>query len=334
MLLDEHLPNQFYVSIADRLETRLVACMESIKYFSAQLKKRLAAIEQSKQDGANTASRVGPKQVLELIRYQNEAFMQIAASIAGVHREVDEVKEVFLKVITKMDSNRVNPFEAADRKEQAGKRLVEQKMQKETMKHVQRSVFGNVTSGMPVGFAAPSSTSGGTTPAATGGFGFGSPAPTATSSFGAPASNGFGFGGASSTPGPTVGFSLGGSTTPAASTGFGFGTPAAATGTAGTGTGNLFGIPPISTGATPSAGGFGTPSTPHPNAFGSLGGGAKSSLGALDLATRSPGGGKSLFGGLGAAPLAAPDAFKQPMAPFVNPFENPDTKPKTTRRKK
>ena len=334
LLLDEHLPNQFYVSIADKLETRLVTCMESIKYFSAQLKTRLAAIEQSRRDGSNGAGKIGPKQVLELIRYQNEAFMKIASSIASVHREVDEVKTVFLKVISKMDRNVVNPFEAADRKEQAEKRLMDQKMKMETMKHQQGSVFGNVTNGLPIGASAtPGAGTAG--PAGQSSFlgGFGSPAPsTTTSAFGAPASSGFGFGASNttgtsggfgttgSTSGPTVGFSLGGAATPSTgtttSTGFGFGAPAASTSGAAS---NPFGIPPISTGATPSLGGFGTPATSAPSAFGSFG--AKSNLGALDLATRSsPGGNKTLFGGTtAAAPGVAPG-----FASFGNPFGNAD----------
>jgi hypothetical protein len=178
----------------------------------------------------------------------------------------------------------LNPFEAADRKEAAELRVLDQRMQAESHKYQQQK---QQLAGAPAG-AAPGAT--GAAPLQAGGFG------------GAAGSMSFG----ASLSAPVAGF--GGAATPAATTG-GFGgfgaTPAATPATGGFGG---FGGTPGAT-ATPSVG-FGAPATVG---FGQAANttGGKSSFAALDLAT--PGTTAGGFGGFGAAPAAAPGGFGAPL---------------------
>ncbi len=104
LLLDEDLPNSYYLSLAERLESRLTNCIQEIRYFSVQVNARITALNNSKsmnKDQYGQTVRIGAKQVLELIKFQNESFLSITALVAVVHREVAEVKEVFLRQLSK-----------------------------------------------------------------------------------------------------------------------------------------------------------------------------------------------------------------------------------------
>lgn len=117
LLLDEDLPNDFYHSVADKLEHKLTYCINEIRYFATQLKTRMDAMDASKGGKGKYGQiiRIGSKQILELIKYQNESFMSITALVAIVHREVAEVKEVFLRVLAKKHekSNAGTVYEAS-----------------------------------------------------------------------------------------------------------------------------------------------------------------------------------------------------------------------------
>jgi hypothetical protein len=171
LLLDESLPNNFYVQVAEKLEKRINSCIQEVNYFNKQLLVKIRAMEslqsknvsQQKNRGAYgqvVSTTIGARQLLDLLKTQVEAFTRVAAHVAHVHRDTEELKLMFLShysvhnknheqqtfnidasnSITSSNNNYIsnsnnnNPFEAADRKEAAEKRISQQKMKSETFK--------------------------------------------------------------------------------------------------------------------------------------------------------------------------------------------------------
>lgn len=178
IVIDENLPNSFFVAAAERLEARLSVCAEGVRYFAHQLQAKISALDRTNpasvagQNMYGQVMRIGASQLLEVLRDQNEAFMRVAGSVAEVHRATEELRTIFLQLMNSPNSsmnynnnrsnyssgyyggnqvamsNRgamnsaaaaagLNPFELADRKEAADKRVLLQKLRNESLRHMQ-----------------------------------------------------------------------------------------------------------------------------------------------------------------------------------------------------
>lgn len=155
-LVNEVLPIDFYTRLLETLGNKIISCKGSIEQMSEQLNSSLMAVEMTNSK-SNTLShhqrgaygqkvKVGPQQILALIQTQNETFLKIAQAVAEIHREMDEVRQCYLVLTVKSQSNgaagtsaSADPFEAADRKTAYEKRRFLQKMKAE--------MGGAVTSG-------------------------------------------------------------------------------------------------------------------------------------------------------------------------------------------
>lgn len=241
-VLDEALPDRFYLLHADRLEKRLVSCVNTVQYFEQQLAARIRVLEYSQQghgSGYGQAGngmvgsrgaygqvlRVSPSMLLTLIRQQAEVFTQISAEVALVHQLANDLRQSFLAFRrSRMDNS--NPFEIADRKELAERKQVEDKIRLEQQIQQQQSSSQQQQQPQAAGGAA--------TPAATTTFGsFGASTTTAAPatapaggfgsfSFGAPATAApattpatAGTQGTTTAPALTFGATTGATTTPA-----------------------------------------------------------------------------------------------------------------------
>ena len=274
-LMSEELPTDFYVDAANKIENRLGSLIEEVQSISSQLSATLGLLSGDEgQYGQQT--RIGPQHLVRLIQRQSEAFARVAACVAEVHKQADDMRASYLQSYCYDDSQRYpgnhsrsDPFAAADRAEAASQRIISKKLKAEEFNRAlaTAAAAAPATSLTAAPSAAPTSAFGFATPAATAaplsGFGqFSAAAPSAFGGFGAPAA---GFGA------PSTGFGAPATSFGAPATGFG--APVAAPASFG----SSFGAP--------AAGGFG-------------GQGFK----ALDLATT----GTSL--GFGAA-VPAPGAF-------------------------
>lgn len=203
--MSEELPTDFYVTAADKIENRLTNLIEEVQNISRQLSATLGLMSGDEgQYGQQT--RIGPQHLVRLIQRQSEAFARVAACVAEVHKEADDMRASYLQMYCYDDArypgshSRSDPFAAADRAEAASQRIISKKLKAEEFNRAMTTA----AAAAPI-TAAPA--------AATSAFGFPSAAPAAA----APLS--FGAFGASATPAPFAGFG--------AATG-GFGVPAAA----------------------------------------------------------------------------------------------------------
>jgi hypothetical protein len=333
--IGERLPTDFYIRVAEKVEQRLVICMEEIRDLSQQISAAVDAVSESNRKAAQVnglygygqQARVGAKEIVQLIKHQSEAFQRVAANVAAVHEQAELLKNMYLS-----QNPGTDPFDAADREEAARARIEAQRLRDEedqalgiTSQQQQQQQQQQAAQQQTGGFA-PSTTTTTTGGFGSGfsGFGFGSsttPAPSSST----PATGGFGFGAGATSAAPASFGGFGASSAVPAAAGGGtgaFGTPS------GTAAGSTFG----GFGAAPTAGstagfGFGgggavfgapsasTPTTTTSSAFG-LGAGAASfgsshGVKALDLATPTAGfgapsagfgfGGASTFGGFSTA---------------------------------
>jgi hypothetical protein len=275
-MMSEELPTDFYLDAADKIETRLCSLIEEVQHISRQLTSSLSALSgEEGQYGQQT--RIGPQQLVRLIQRQSEAFARVAACVAEIHKQADDMRMSYLRIYCKDEGQRYpgsyyesDPFAAADRAEAANERLMSKKLKAEEFNRANRASaaapalqLGNApaaattapgAAASPFSFAFPSSAPAASAASNPFGGGF-SAAPAATPTFG-------GFGAA---PASGSGFGLGlSAAAPAASTfGSSFGLPA----TGGFGGGTGFKALDLATPATTPGLGFGG-SVPAPSPFG------------------------------------------------------------------
>eukprot|EP01039_Chlorochromonas_danica_P010035 gene10035-11102_t len=309
VLLDEILPNRFYTLSLEKLEKRLEESISTV----ANLERFVSARLRSQQESSSSVihlrpranippsnTKIGPAQLLTLIKQQAEIFGQIAADVQVIHQMAEEMRSEYLRRRAARGGDvalEPSPFELADRKEAAEKKQAEQRIKSES----ERYYLQQASNTPAVSTSATGSAT--TAPNSLGFSGFGQPAATTGTALPAAgtATTGFGFG-----AGLTGNTSTGATAPATTTTGFGFGTtpaaaptngtnPAAGTSTLGgfgTGGGLSFGAPAAPAATTP---GFGlsVSTTAAPPAFGSFGAAASSN------APAAPGGFGS-FGSLGA----------------------------------
>ncbi|KAJ1408053.1 hypothetical protein B484DRAFT_436349, partial [Ochromonadaceae sp. CCMP2298] len=290
-LLDEDLPCRWFLLVAEQLSARLGRCIDTVRGYERQLATRLHSIQQSALAGGGGGGRgsygqlrrVGVQELVELMQEQAKVFLQVAAAVAAEHKQADALRQLYLSLSRASGSSSrggggngsssgrdsagdpmLDPFAAADRKEAAETRVLDQRVAAESLKYQQKQQQSQPQSGPS--FGLPQSGAGGF---ASPSFSLNAPAPAALPSFGAakPATTG----------GLTGGFGY-------AASG-GFGSPAAVG----------FGAAPAGGFGSTTSGGFGSTST---GGFGSAAG--KSAFAALDLATPSVGGFGAPAAGAGA----------------------------------
>jgi hypothetical protein len=142
MMLDEELPDKFYLKTAEKLEKRMKECLVTVQYFEKQLAARMKVLEAFSRgrnvDGQGNAllggrgqygqvTRVGAAQLILLIKQQSEAFQRISLEVMGVHQAANEIRALYLKT----RGRETNPFEAADRREAAEQKYLEEKIKHE-----------------------------------------------------------------------------------------------------------------------------------------------------------------------------------------------------------
>ena len=277
-LMSEELPTEFYREAADKIEHRLRACASDIEHLSAQLTATMTAVAECDrssgfESGNNSygqQSRVGPQQLVRLIQHQGEAFVRVAACVAEVHKEADEMRAMYRRLYCPQATD---PFAAADKIEEAKERILLRKLRDDELRHASNVAPTDASQPPPTGQPGAAALTLGGPAAATGGFGTGGgfAAPGAASSswslpaatgagagagagaggmFGAPATGGFGSAFGASAPAPAAagagagapafgspqpgpfsgGFGALGTITPGASTGFGLASPLASAG--------------------------------------------------------------------------------------------------------
>jgi hypothetical protein len=279
IMLDEQLPDRFFLQVADRLEMRLAESIAAVHYFEQQLAARIRVLEARNNsyngnvgDGIGIRGaygqvlKVSPQMLLQLIKQQAIAFSQVAAEVGAVHQMANQLRQAFLS--SQQQRNRgstgrleLNPFEAADRREAAEEKQAEDKIRLEQQQvavqyHLQMQQQQQGQQGSSSAFptlTAPTSTFGSST------FGLGSTtSATPGSSTSAPAFGSFGVGGTTGTgagSATTAALDLAGMSKATTSTGFGAPTMSSTFGSL------TSGISPINTSIAPAA------------TFGSLGGG-------------------------------------------------------------
>lgn len=246
-MMSEELPTDFYVDAADKIETRLCSLIEEVQHVSRQLTSSLSALSgEEGQYGQQT--RIGPQQLVRLIQRQSEAFARVAACVAEIHKQADDMRMSYLRLYCKDEGQRYpgsdyksDPFAAADRAEAANERLMSKKLKAEEFNRANSKLASSAAPGSQMGSAATA-------------------APALASAAPGVAASPFSFAFQSSTPAPA---------SAAANPFGGFSAPAAT---------SSFGAPSAAPAATPSFGSsFGLPAT------GGFGGGT--GFKALDLAT-------------------------------------------------
>ena len=255
-MMSEELPTDFYLDASSRIEDRLVSIIEEVQSISRQLLATIGLISgEEGQYGQQT--RIGPQHLVKLIQGQSEAFARVAASVAEVHSQADEMRASYLRSYCSHDSqtncsshSRLDPFAAADRAVAANQRLLSRKFKAEEFNRAYAAASPALPQTAAVAPTTSSSIFPGPASATTAGYNFGTGAfgnsftgfaptagatPVAASPFGA--ANGFGglgvssggFGGAGfkaldlATTSSTLGFGAPLSTPAAFGTGFGTG---------------------------------------------------------------------------------------------------------------
>jgi hypothetical protein len=319
-LMGESLPTEFYLRTADRIEQRLVGCIHAARELSQQLSATMSAVNgdigriTQPQYEYGQASRIGTREIVALIKQQGEAFSRVAATVAGVHEQAEELRAMYLAT----HLNEPDPFEAANREEAAKVRIETQRLraaeasamngipglaqQQQYLGQQQQQLMQAGVVANPMGqFTTPGGGAG------TNGFNTPGAAPS-SAGFGGFGGFGGGFGSTSTAP-------AGG----AAGTGFGasaFGAPAGA-GTGGVSTGfGGFGLPAAGASGGASSGAFGSglglglgATGSNTAGFGGAGGFGGMGFKALDLATTTTtnssafgaAAGSSQFGGFSSA---------------------------------
>lgn len=204
-IMREELPTDFYCDAADQIESRMHSLMKEVQHISHQLTSTLNVL--SFEEGQyGQQARIGPQQLVGLIKRQSEAFARVASSVAEVHRQADEMRSSFLKIHCVDDGQRYHdsyhgsdPFAAADRAEAASERAIAQKLITEESNWAVSKAASTATA---IPAAAP------TTTTATGAspFNFSLPgASSAPTTFGGLGSNPFGSFSAAPLPTPAAG---------------------------------------------------------------------------------------------------------------------------------
>ena len=269
-LMSEELPTIFYLDAASRIENRLVSIIEEVQSISRQLLATIGLMSgEEGQYGQQT--RIGPQHLIKLIQRQSEAFARVAASVAEVHSQADDMRASYRRIYCYDDGqpqgsnrSRLDPFAEADRAVAANQRLMSKKFRAEEFNraHAAASTALPQTAATPApspyNFSLPANTAAG--PASGGSFGLGG--------FG----NSFGGVAPSTTP------NLGAASPFGAVSGFGgFGTPASGFGTPAGGFGGS-GFKALDLATTGPTLGFGGVPAPTSAAFGtSFGTGSTSS---------------------------------------------------------
>lgn len=223
-IMREELPTDFYCDAAHQIESRLHSLMKEVQHISHQLASTLNVLS-SEEGQYGQQSRIGPQQLIGLIKRQSEAFARVASSVAEIHRQADDMRSSYLKMYCVVDGHRyhdsyhsLDPFAAADRAEAASERSISQKLMTEESNWavskatstaatvIAPTVPVGTTGASPFTFAMPGATS---APAAFAGLGtnpfgsFASGAPLSTSS---PGSFSTGFGSAVGQPAASSAF--------------------------------------------------------------------------------------------------------------------------------
>ena len=209
-LMSEELPTDFYLNAADKIEIRLTGLIEEVMNISQQLVATLGLISggDEVQGPYGQQSRIGPQHIIRLIQRQSEAFARVAAAVADIHKQADNMRASYLRMYCYDDGqrltgnqSRLDPFAAADRAEAANQRLMSKKFKAEEFNRANATTAATSQT-QPVGTATAT-----TTPAATGSFAFPTATTTPTTGFGVSGfGNAFSGFGAPATPAATSAF--------------------------------------------------------------------------------------------------------------------------------
>lgn len=83
---NEVLPNKFYRDIVDSIRRRISSCEEDIALFSQQLISTTSmSASGSIVDSYGHQIKVGPKELIKLLKLQNETFIRISSTVAKVN---------------------------------------------------------------------------------------------------------------------------------------------------------------------------------------------------------------------------------------------------------
>lgn len=118
----ERLPSEFFRQSLTKLEGRLVRVGDDISEFRQLLESSFRAVEGAGLGGMGGVGgmygqrvRVGAAQLVAVIQRQNEAFLRIAATVAELHANVEEVRRAYLDL--DLMRGQPNPFDQADKAE-------------------------------------------------------------------------------------------------------------------------------------------------------------------------------------------------------------------------
>ena len=119
-LQQTRLPNPFFQGALDNMDQRLQSVALEIDEFRQLLEISYSTVESERMGGAGYGQRVkiGAQQLVQVIQRQHEAYLRIAASVAELHRGVDELRKQFMDL--DFARHAPNPFDAddAERKEE------------------------------------------------------------------------------------------------------------------------------------------------------------------------------------------------------------------------
>lgn len=150
-MVDETLPDRFFLTSVEHVEQRMQQCIQSVQYFEQQLAARIRVIESSRNfvSGVSSSSssqlygqaqRVTPAMLLSIIKQQAHNFVLLSAQVNAVHQSVHDLKTVFLQQRRQVHKDTSNPFESADRREAAERKQNEEKIRLEQQIQAQQSL--------------------------------------------------------------------------------------------------------------------------------------------------------------------------------------------------
>jgi hypothetical protein len=158
-MIDESLPDRFFLTSVEHVEHRMQQCIQNVQYFEQQLAARIRVVESSRQlvssgyyslqSSASSSQqqqlygqtqRVTPAMLLSIIKQQAHNFVLLSAQVNAVHQAVHDLKQGFLHHRRQVQKDTSNPFETADRREAAEKKQNEEKIRLEQQIQAQQSL--------------------------------------------------------------------------------------------------------------------------------------------------------------------------------------------------
>ncbi|KAF0700453.1 Aste57867_9037 [Aphanomyces stellatus] len=114
----ESMPSEYYWTLLRDFEQRML----TLKSQMADVHMQLQGLQQSRSDATFGKTHATPLLIQQILQAQNDAFMKIAAHVAGAHEQADALRDQYLAMLQRQqakqrpDGAKVrNPFDAADR---------------------------------------------------------------------------------------------------------------------------------------------------------------------------------------------------------------------------